>query len=42
MDRNIDRTSKVTILTSHVSDATLALWRDQLNQFRAEKKANNR
>jgi hypothetical protein len=39
---DIDCTSKVTILTSHVSDETLALWRDKLNQFRAEKKANNR
>ncbi|CAJ2643036.1 unnamed protein product [Trifolium pratense] len=40
MDCNIDWTSKVTILMSHVSDATLALWRDKLNQFK--KKANNR
>jgi hypothetical protein len=42
MDCNMDCTSKFSILTSHVSDATLALWRDKLNQFRAEKKANNR
>ncbi|RDX66623.1 Bifunctional nuclease 1, partial [Mucuna pruriens] len=41
-DYNIDCISNVTTFTFHVSDATPALWRDKLNQFRAGKNVNNR